>query len=219
MKVKVIGKTAGDSTTNLNGKLFPAHARGWGYIHQVYRDISHIFLSDTSGGSQEWGAYHAADLEPYEPREKEYRQLKDITPRVIFAEALRSGTVNDCFMQEFTRFVTTFDLGYEEVLSFEHLEPEFDTEPEWEKWLIQHGFIERVVEEVIYAVGDRFSLKEVRGDKYLLSRVGDSMVALINLESGNLWTQPIRVKNGGVITQAELDTIIKSYSFVKIEGK
>ena len=89
---------------------------------------------------------------PYtDPEETEYRQLKDITPRAIFEKAWANGgwlggLTND-FMQEFTRFVAVFNIRYEEAMPLEDLVNEVEVEPEWEKWLIQHGFIEKVVEK------------------------------------------------------------------------
>lgn len=144
------------------------------------------------------------NLEPYiEPEETEYRQLKDITPKAIY-ESRGWGEGLGCFMQEFTRFVTTFDLEYDDVLSFSDLTWELENEPEWEKWLIQHGFIEKVVEEVTYAVGD--ALTNDQGMKAILAQIKGLEVAIIPLtgsDKGNRWVDPMAVNNLRAITVKE----------------
>lgn len=198
MKVKVLGKSI-----HIIDSTFPAFKRGWGYIsnRRPINGEDTVYLKKEIGGPTENGGYSPADLEPYEPEETEYRQLKDITPRAIFdvENASVHRTPSDYFMQGFTRFVNDFDLAYDESLGFENLELELITEPEWANWLIQHGFIEKVVKEVTYAQGDRLVNDE--GGKAEIVQTNPSVACIIC--NSNRWVDPISVSDVTSITAEE----------------
>jgi len=148
-----------------------------------------------------------------------YKQLKTITPGAIYESQDWEGGLS-CFIKEFTRFVAMFNVRYENVVPLENLELELDIEPEWANWLIKHGFIEKVVEKVIYSIGDRF-LNEKNQNKYLLAKTsgGRNLVALINLESGNTWLGNIQVESFAKITEMEFGQLAVGGKFSKIGGK
>jgi len=146
MKVRILDKTIWGRNDS-NGNLFPALARGWGYLKSKYSGVpENVYLAKTLEGLSEPGAYSPNDLEPYIEEGQEYRQLKDITPRAIYDDRNVSDTASNCFMREFSRFINTFDVQYDETVLFENnLELDLNTEPEWTDWLVKHGFIEKVV--------------------------------------------------------------------------
>lgn len=57
-----------------------------------------------------------------------------------------------------------------------------------------------------YKIGDKFTLEvsvNNRGKVYMLARAGDNHVSLINLETGNRWSDGVEVKNYSKITEKE----------------
>lgn len=143
---------------------------------------------------------------------KEYHQLKDITPKAIFdISQSRYISVGYCFMKEFIRFVHVFDVQYDETLSFEDLvwELEFENETKWTEWLIKHGFIEEVLEEITYAQGD--DLINNKGEKAVLAQVDlgqkMSIITTSEFDKGNRWHHPVSVNNISNITAKEFKSM------------
>ena len=57
-------------------------------------------------------------------------------------------------------------------------------------------------------IGDRFKIVGEAGE-WLLAQVGYGKVCLIGLESGNRWEEPVEVNNVELITEGEMDKILK----------
>lgn len=86
---------------------------------------------------------------------------------------------------------------------FQRLCDTFKDHPEWPPWLIKHGFIEEVKEEVLYKRGDRFK-REMDGVIGRIVQVGEYRVAFIEESSSNRWYEnTISVENALKITSNE----------------
>ena len=73
----------------------------------------------------------------------------------------------------------------------------------------------RIVEET-YKVGEAFAIDDY--GLYMLSHVGSSEVCLINLSSGNLWSNRVKVKKIYEITEKEMNTISNNGQVEKVSG-
>jgi hypothetical protein len=70
--------------------------------------------------------------------------------------------------------------------------------------LVSAGFIKIVEPDV--SVGTYYQ-SVGSGEVYLLAQVDAGKVALISLDTGNRWRDPVRVKNAHAITEAEMANI------------
>jgi len=57
-------------------------------------------------------------------------------------------------------------------------------------------------------IGDRFKIVG-EAEEWLLAQVGYGKVCLIGLESGNRRYEPVKVNNAELITEGEMDKILK----------
>lgn len=197
MKVKVMSGTIPGTDLQTDAQ----YPHGVGEIYKISEDSE----APISVNPSNWWL-RPDQLEPYTEEGQEYRQLKDITPRAIFQTATGAIGCTLCFMEEFTRFVIILDLEYEETPDFDSLVWELDSNPKWTDWLVKHGFIEKVVEEVTYVCGNR--LIDDKGDKAILAEVGYKEICIVPLnEKCNRWVDPIRVFDSDCITVKEFEVM------------
>lgn len=72
---------------------------------------------------------------------------------------------------------------------------------------------EELVEKETYSLGDRFvcTYGIFKNTEYILSRVGDNTICLINLTDGNMWHKPVKVKNLSNITEEDFQNVTTHY--------
>ncbi len=162
-----------------------------------------------------------------EERMMKYKAVKLIT----FQEVYEAGD-KTCkeFRDEFDNFVhwCFFRWGvissFFSAIDFNFLEPQLENHPEWANFLLAHGLIEKVEDEVFYSVGDRFRHKI--GSEFLLALVDSSpndgsLVRLIKEDGKGFYgTSLIGVRNRLEITEEEFGRITNQEGlgfFTKIE--
>lgn len=66
----------------------------------------------------------------------------------------------------------------------------------------------------MYSIGDKFTLesysprtRKITKEKYILAKVAPFSAALISLNSGNRWNNPVEIVFGDTITYAEWENI------------
>ena len=135
--------------------------------------------------------------------------------KLISLQAVYDAGDEGCkeFMDEFNEFLRwrfswlTSGEGFSSAINFNALELEFERRPKWANFLIAHGLIEKVEDEVFYSVGDRF--RHSGGNEFLLACIGShSRVQLIKKDGKGFYGEPaINVKNVMKITKEEFDKV------------
>ena len=86
--------------------------------------------------------------------------------------------------------------------------------PCFRRFLLVGEYIEEVDTWVSPQQGDRY---KIRGDSYILARVGASSLILVALSNGNWWTDSVTVKDLTAITKLEFQKICGSIPVDELE--
>ena len=80
--------------------------------------------------------------------------------------------------------------------------------------LKEYGYLKEK-EDAFYSIGDRFVCD--KGNEHILSQINWNSIALISLENGNRWEDPVEVQNILKITRSEFAKITVNGDFKKID--
>lgn len=150
---------------------------------------------------------------------EEYKELKEITASAIYDAGDKTSS---CFRQQYQKFLVWADGHYKALgqdyfhffieMAISTLQAEFEKYPEWETFLINKGFIEKVAPpEKFYKAGDKFILSDICGPlSYMLAIVARSHMQLLS-QNGCLFfgEPPIKVEDINNITMREFSLIAR----------
>lgn len=143
---------------------------------------------------------------------EKYKVVKDIT-----LAAIHLAGDDSCkqFRTEYEKFMDWCGT-YIVALFYDPIPPEWvlstiASHPRWAKFLLKHGFIEKIEETTTYNYGQEFEWDNGRTvARYILAQVDPAKVCLINIsngDKGNRYADPVIVKKISEITEAEFDQI------------
>lgn len=66
-----------------------------------------------------------------------------------------------------------------------------------------------------YSVGQRFTIDE-GGEKYILAQIAPNVCCLVNLESGNRYSEPVKVEDSQNISEVEMFRIAGDDDFKEL---
>jgi len=154
----------------------------------------------------------------------EYKELKKITAAAIYDAGDKNSP---CFQEEFQKFLHWGHEHYVKgrkqsqfffflIVGPSSIQEKFEDHPQWEKFLIEEGFIEVI--SGTYKAGDKFEHKD--GGLYLLATVADDLVLLVAGDGRSFYGRPpIQVKDSDRITEEEFRLITRGCPeyFTKVE--
>lgn len=147
---------------------------------------------------------------------EEYKVLKEITASAIYDAGDKTSF---CFRQQYQKFLVWADGHYKALgqdyfcffieMAISTLQAEFEKHPDWEAFLINKGFIEKVAPpKKFYCVTDEFRSNLIPHNRFKLVLVGRNEVDFVSLEREVfLVSHRLRIDDPERITEKEFSYI------------